>query len=114
MKFSLIKLQAALVLQFLENAPYTNTTYKAEDGSTVSINSGFPAVAFGALTKDGKTTYSVNVFAPTGPNTFKPVVIETGDNETRDKLAELLKNGLTHKEVVDTTPVVVVPEGDEG
>lgn len=115
MKFSLVALQAHLVLQFLENAPYTSTSYKDGDGNTVNISSGLPAVSYSiSKNKDGKEKFAVNIQAPTGPNTFNPVVIATGDNETAKKLADIIVAGLNHKEVVQAAPEVIVPKGDEG
>lgn len=113
MKFSLIALHAHLVLQFQESAPYTAVNYKGEDGSTVNITSGAPSVQFGVTKdkdKEGKEKFNVNITAPTGPNTFNPVVIPTGDNDTRDKLAAVIVAGLRHKEVVQEAPEVIIPK----
>lgn len=112
MQYSLIKLHLALVLQFLGNAPYTAKSYKDADGNTVQFSSGDPAVNASEIkTKDGKSTYHVHVQVPVGANTFRPVVVQTLDNASRDIISALIVAGFEHKEAVTTTPEVVVPDG---
>lgn len=115
MKFSLIALHLALVVQFQKTPHFIQRKVTLDNGDVVNVNSGCSnSISVASVGEGEKKKFVVNIVVSTGPGLYKPASLEFNDTKEADRITAAVKAGLDAASNDDTvsSPVVIVPPAD--
>jgi len=113
MKFSLIALHLAAVLQFLKTPHFVQRKVTRENGDIVNVNSGNGnSVSYASTGEGDKKKFVINVTVSTGPGLYTPVLTTFADAADADRVIQGLKAGLEAAGNDDAIaePEIIVPD----